>query len=130
MIQRVMRMVRKRLFSLKIRDYAADSVAMGIHPGDERASNRMDQIVRTVFAGNDAALHDPGARALASRLAEFEDIELAGFHYEGAGMGLGLLDACDPLGRDRFGAFVESCRAGLHQRARRTLRGVHAGRAT
>lgn len=85
--------------------------------GDERAflrslgaadgsmRRRMEEIARSFSEGCHAALEEPRPGPLAMRLARVE-LELQGFAYEGAGLGLALLDATMPWRRRRLGDFI------------------------
>src|SRR6202022_3515179 len=66
---------------------------------------RLEEIGRCFSAGCHAALEDPRPGLLAARLACVEP-ELQGFAYEGAGLGLALLDAVTPWRRHRLQDFI------------------------
>lgn len=71
-------------------------------PGPAR---RLEQVGRTFLSGYHAALIDEGPDALASRLEAVEEAS-RGFAYEGAAMGLALLDQLSPWRRGRVRAFL------------------------
>ncbi|HEV7784466.1 MAG TPA: DUF1702 family protein [Thermoanaerobaculia bacterium] len=86
--------------------------------GDERAflrslagapgspmRRRMEEIARSFSDGCHAALEEPRPVSLAARLARGEP-ELQGFAYEGAGLGLALLDAMTPWRRHGLRDFI------------------------
>jgi enediyne biosynthesis protein E3 len=86
--------------------------------GDERAflrslsggpdgpmRRRMEEIARSFSEGCHAALEEPRPGPLAARLARLEP-ELQGFAYEGAGLGLALLDATTPWRLHRLRDFI------------------------
>lgn len=58
---------------------------------EEDARRRLEQIGITFLSGYHAALEETGLAPLARRL-EFVDAESRGFAFEGAAMGLALLD--------------------------------------
>ncbi|HEV7505971.1 MAG TPA: DUF1702 family protein [Thermoanaerobaculia bacterium] len=87
--------------------------------GDERAflrslegapdgpmRRRMEAIARGFSDGCRAALEEPRPGPLAARLARV-DPELQVFAYEGAGLGLALLDAATPWRRHRLRDFID-----------------------
>src|SRR3954451_7209699 len=65
---------------------------------------RLEAIGDAFLAGYRAALEEEDPEALAARLARINP-ELWGFAYEGAGLGLALLDSLPPW-RRRFSAFL------------------------
>ena len=66
---------------------------------------RLESIGASFVMGYHAALSDPRGEAIA-RVLMAVDEELRGFAYEGAGMGLTLLDGLTPWRRDRFARFL------------------------
>ncbi|HEV2863838.1 MAG TPA: DUF1702 family protein [Pyrinomonadaceae bacterium] len=76
---------------------------------DERARARLEHVGRTFLHGYHAALEVEGAQ-LAARLDAVE-WELRGFAFEGAAMGLALLDTLTPWRRTRLRTFVEGAGA-------------------
>ena len=73
---------------------------------EERARWRLEQIGVTFLSGYHAALEETGFVSLANRLAVVES-ELRGFAFEGAAMGLALLDCFTPWRKDRWRTFTE-----------------------
>src|SRR5918992_4509567 len=63
----------------------------GFVAGEDEARRRLEQIGITFLSGYHAALEETGLVPLARRLAAV-DAELRGFAFEGAAMGLALLD--------------------------------------
>ena len=76
----------------------------------ERARVRLERIGATFLQGYHAALEAEDDEVLARRLAGVES-ELRGFAFEGAAMGLTLLDFLKPWGRRRLGPFIEGAGA-------------------
>ena len=72
--------------------------------GDAR--QRLEQIGITFLSGYHAALEETGFVPLARRLATV-DTDLQGFAFEGAAMGLALLDCFTPWRKDRWRTFTE-----------------------
>jgi hypothetical protein len=79
----------------------------GFLAGEEKARQRLEQIGVTFLSGYHAALEETGFVSLARRLAAVE-AELRGFAFEGAAMGLALLDCFTPWRKDRWRTFTES----------------------
>ena len=78
----------------------------GFVTGEEHARLRLEQIGITFLSGYHAALEETGFVSLARRLAVVET-ELSGFAFEGAAMGLALLDCFTPWRKDRWRTFTE-----------------------
>ena len=78
----------------------------GFLAGEEDARKRLEQIGITFLSGYHAALEETGFTLLARRLATV-DAELQGFAFEGAAMGLALLDCLTPWRKDRWRAFTD-----------------------
>lgn len=78
----------------------------GFLTGKEEARRRLEQIGITFLSGYHAALEETGFVPLARRLAAVE-AELRGFAFEGAAMGLALLDCFTPWRKDRWRTFTE-----------------------
>jgi len=78
----------------------------GFRPGEETARQRLEQIGIVFLSGYHAALEETVFVPLAHRLAEVE-AELRGFAFEGAAMGLALLDYFTPWRRNRWRTFTE-----------------------
>ena len=95
--------VARLLFSLSREQ---ESFARSLAAFQEGPMRRRAQEIGDSFAeGYHAALEDSRPQTLAARLARLEP-ELWGFAYEGAGLGLALLDALTPWRRDRLTAFL------------------------
>lgn len=77
----------------------------GFIDGEREARVRLEQIGRVFLQGYHAALNDEGPETLAIKL-EAMDQELCGFAYEGAAMGLTLLDQLSFSNRDRLRTFL------------------------
>ena len=78
----------------------------GFFAGEEEARQHLEQIGVTFLSGYHAALEETGFVRLARRLAAVE-AELRGFAFEGAAMGLALLDCFTPWRTDRWRTFTE-----------------------
>src|ERR1700754_721834 len=79
----------------------------GFLAGEDEARLRLEQIGVTFLSGYHAALEESEFVSLARRLSVVE-IELRGFAFEGAAMGLALLDCFTPWRRDRWRSFTEN----------------------
>jgi hypothetical protein len=77
----------------------------GFLAGEENARQRLEQIGVTFLSGYHSALEERGFVALAQRLATV-DVDLRGFAFEGAAMGLALLDCFTPWRKDRWHTFT------------------------
>lgn len=73
---------------------------------EEKARQRLEQIGVTFLSGYHAALEETGFVSLAHRLSTVES-ELRGFAFEGAAMGLALLDCFTPWRKGRWRSFTE-----------------------
>ena len=78
----------------------------GFLVGEDNARHRLEQVGVTFLSGYHAALEATGFVPLARRL-ESEEAEFRGFAFEGAAMGLGLLDCVTPWRKDRWRTFTE-----------------------
>ena len=78
----------------------------GFRGCDEPARERLEAIGRVFVNGYRAALADDRPQPLAGRLDETE-AAFRGFAYEGAAMGLTILDAVQPWRKPRLEAFLE-----------------------
>ncbi len=79
----------------------------GFRTSEETARQRLEQIGIIFLSGYHAALEETVFVPLAQRLADVEE-ELRGFAFEGAAMGLALLDYFTPWRRNRWRTFTES----------------------
>jgi hypothetical protein len=78
----------------------------GFRAGEEGARLRLEQIGIIFLSGYHAALEETVFVPLAQRLSAVE-ADLRGFAFEGAAMGLALLDYFTPWRRDRWRTFTE-----------------------
>jgi enediyne biosynthesis protein E3 len=78
----------------------------GFHVTDTQVRQRLETIGRAFLRGYLAAIEHDRLEMLAERLAGME-IELRGFAFEGAALGLALLDQLTPWRAGRFRAFVQ-----------------------
>lgn len=72
---------------------------------DHQAAQRLELVVRTVTKGCQLTLQNSKFETLVSRLNAF-DVELRGYAYEGAGIGLAALDCIFPW-KNRIRAFLD-----------------------
>lgn len=77
----------------------------GFRGGDAAVRERLERIGGSVLYGFHAALEADGIESLAASLSSAAP-EQRGFAYEGAGMGLALLDRLTPWNRSRFSRFA------------------------
>ena len=73
---------------------------------EDNARRRLEEIGVTFLSGYHAALEETGFVQLSRRLAAVET-DLRGFAFEGAAMGLALLDCFTPWRKDRWHTFTE-----------------------
>ena len=76
------------------------------YQGESSAQKRLERIGFTFLQGYHAAIEAPKSEALVLKLNSIES-EFRGFAFEGAAMGLGLLDSLTPWKRKRFQHFLE-----------------------
>ncbi len=95
---------RRRLMGLSPSE--ASFAKRGFLASEEKARLRLEQIGVTFLSGYHAALEETAFVSLAHRLATIE-AELRGFAFEGAAMGLALLDYFTPWRKDRWRTFTE-----------------------
>jgi hypothetical protein len=96
---------RRRFLGLSTAE--ASFAKRGFLAGEDEARLRLEQIGVTFLGGYHAALEESEFVSLARRLAAVE-AELRGFAFEGAAMGLALLDCFTPWRRDRWRSFTDS----------------------
>jgi hypothetical protein len=96
--------LRKICLGIRARDTGFDR--RGFRGGEAGMRGRLEQIGKAFAGGYNAALQDDEFEALLPRLKSF-DLELHGFAFEGAAMGLALLDFITPWRKDRFRSFVQ-----------------------
>ncbi|HWS53045.1 MAG TPA: DUF1702 family protein [Pyrinomonadaceae bacterium] len=97
--------LRQRLFGLPPEE--ASFARRGFLAADPRARRRLESVGGLFLRGYHAALEETSAASLARRLSQTED-EPRGFAFEGAAMGLALLDALTPWGGGRWRDFTQS----------------------
>ena len=95
--------LRKRMLGISFREVTFQR--RGFIDAEREARLRLEQIGRVFLQGYHAALNDEGTETLVSNL-ETIDRELRGFAYEGAAMGLTLLDQLSFGNRRRVRAFL------------------------
>lgn len=94
---------RRRVLSISFEE--ATVVRRGFNNSGLEATRRLEHIGRTFLLGYHAALNDDVPEALALRL-NATGRDFCGFAYEGAAMGLALLDRLSPWRRGRLPAFL------------------------
>src|SRR5262249_4421809 len=95
-----------RIRFLGLSPVEASFAKRGFLASEDKARQRLEQIGVTFLSGYHAALEETGFVPLARRLATVE-AELRGFAFEGAAMGLALLDCFTPWRKDRWRTFTE-----------------------
>src|SRR5215510_4830285 len=95
---------RRRFLGLSPKE--ASFARRGFLTGDEAARERLEQIGITFLSGYHATLEETEFLPLAHKL-EAVDAEFRGFAFEGAAMGLALLDCFTPWRKDRWRTFTE-----------------------
>lgn len=95
---------RRRVLGLSPAE--ASFARRGFVAREEQARLRLEQIGIIFLSGYHAALEESELVLLARRLASME-AELRGFAFEGAAMGLALLDCFTPWRKDRWRTFTE-----------------------
>ncbi len=96
--------LRQRLFGISPEE--ATFARRGFPQAPPEVQDRLEQVGRTFIGGYLAALDTAVPQRLERRLEEVE-LPLRGFAYEGAAMGLGLLDFLTPWKRDRWRSFLD-----------------------
>jgi enediyne biosynthesis protein E3 len=94
---------RKRFLGLSPAE--ASFARRGFVASEDKARQRLEQIGITFLSGYHAALEETGFIPLARRLERVE-VDLRGFAFEGAAMGLALLDCFTPWRKDRWRTFT------------------------
>jgi hypothetical protein len=94
---------RRRLFGISPEEVTFKR--RGFRDRGPEQTRRLEQVGRTFLRGYHAALIDEGPDALATRLESVEEA-FRGFAYEGAAMGLALLDQLSPWRRVRVRVFL------------------------
>jgi enediyne biosynthesis protein E3 len=95
--------LRQLIFGLSLSE--ADFERRRFHCLDLSARQRLEKIGRVFIEGYNAALKDESPQRLGSFLNSIE-LEFRGFAFEGAAMGLTLMDYLLPWKRNRFGTFL------------------------
>lgn len=95
--------LRKRIFEISFEEVTFDR--RGFNDSGRAARERLEHIGRSFLQGYHASLCDEGPDVLASKL-EAIDREFCGFAYEGAAMGLTLLDQLSLRKRERLLTFL------------------------
>jgi hypothetical protein len=102
-VKTVFGQIRRRVFGLSAR--AVDFQQRGFRGASPCLRQRLEQAGGAFLAGYHLALECDSPEALGSNLAAVE-LELRGFAFEGAAMGLALLDFLTPWRRDRIRQFL------------------------
>ena len=97
-------LARRRFLGLSPAE--ASFAKRGFRASEDESRRRLEQIGIIFLSGYHAALEETGVVPLARRLADVE-AELRGFAFEGAAMGLTLLDCFTPWRKDRWRTFTE-----------------------
>ncbi len=100
--------LRKRIFGMSFEEVSW--ARRGFRGGEAGARLRLEQCAATFLTGYHAALEEGEADALPLRLSAV-GIELRGFAFEGAAMGLALLDQLTPWRKSRWQALFEGAGA-------------------
>lgn len=96
--------VRRRFLGLSFAE--ASFAKRGFIASDAESRQRLEQIGITFLTGYHAALEETSFNSLANQLTTVET-DLQGFAFEGAAMGLALLDCLTPWRKDRWRTFTE-----------------------
>ena len=96
--------MRRRFLGLSPSE--ASFAKRGFIASEDNARERLEQIGVTFLTGYHAALEETAFVPLARRLANVDE-DLRGFAFEGAAMGLGLLDCFTPWRKYRWHSFTE-----------------------
>jgi hypothetical protein len=95
--------LRKRVLGISFEEVTF--TRRGFNDSGQAARERLEHVGRTFLQGHQAALCDEGPEALAANL-EMIGRESCGFAYEGAAMGLALLDQLSLRNRSRLLIFL------------------------
>lgn len=98
----------RKVFStlLNISDEEVCFARRGFQEVSLLAREKLEKTGRVFLHGYHAALTDNGEAALAQRLNDTTEAEFRGFAFEGAAMGLSLLDAITPWNHHRWQSFL------------------------
>ncbi len=102
-VKSVLGWLGRRLFGISTEE--ASFSRRGFRGGDQCVRQRLEQIGRVFLQGYHSALEEDRPDLLVSALNSIEP-DLRGFAFEGAGMGLYLLDLLTPWRRDRLSRFL------------------------
>jgi enediyne biosynthesis protein E3 len=102
-VTRAFGLLRKVAFGISLEE--ATFARRGFRVGEAGAQQRLEQIGDVFLQGYHAALEEDAPEALALRLGAV-DAELRGFAFEGAAMGLTLLDHLSPGKEKRLQTFL------------------------
>lgn len=100
-------------YPLRLSPLEATFARRGFPIGDTQNQARLETIGKTFLHGYHAALNDQGLGQLKQQLEQIEP-QLQGFAFEGAGMGLTILDQITPWKSQRVQTFLAN--EGQHQR--------------
>jgi hypothetical protein len=103
-----MKQFRRRVFGLS--EEAVDFQQRGFRGASAFMRNRLENVGGAFLAGYHLALESDSPEDLVSKLAAV-DMERRGFAFEGAAMGLALLDFLTPWRRDRISKFLRGAGA-------------------
>jgi enediyne biosynthesis protein E3 len=78
----------------------------GFYQNNSQIQQHLEKVGHTFLLGYHAAIKDEGLKALEFELNQVE-LELSGFAFEGAGMGLALLDILTPWKKKRLQLYLE-----------------------
>jgi enediyne biosynthesis protein E3 len=95
--------LRRRLFGIRARELDFDR--RGFRGSDPAMRRRLEHVGRAFASGYHAALEEDELETLVITLNSI-DADLRGFAYEGAAMGLALLDFLTPGRKDRVRSFL------------------------
>lgn len=96
--------LRKLIFGISLDE--ARVARRGFRSGEASVRERLERIGYTFLQGYQAALEEDEPKILAQRLSAVQ-LEWRGFAFEGAAMGLSLLDQLTPWRRNRLRAFLD-----------------------
>ena len=100
----IVRWLRKRLFGISPEEVTF--ARRGFRGGDAGVRQRLEQVGHTFLEGYHAAIASDDPNELALRLNRV-DLEFRGLAFEGAAMGLTLLDALTPWNTHRLHTFLD-----------------------
>ncbi|WP_315785258.1 DUF1702 family protein [Fischerella sp. JS2] len=91
---------------LKIPPAETNFERRGFYKNNSQIEKHLEKVGYTFLLGYHAAIKDEGLKALEFELNQVE-LELRGFAFEGAGMGLALLDIITPWNKKRLQLYLE-----------------------